>query len=353
MMKVILLFDAETQHYRQSIYKFFAKEALYRGYRLIVVYDKQLNTIGNELFVGIKYSFSNFKKIIKRHNCKLIISFVWLRYKFLLPFLIYCRFNEIKTIVWSHGINLQKRKQFVKNQLYYLRQRLANALILFSLDQIKYIVANRKKVFIANNTLNFHEFPKIQLSREELKIKYNFEGKKVILCVGRMNTNNRKPEQLIDLAYKIGSGSAFRFLLIGPGLREDHRKEIEKTETIEYLGEIYDLEIVNEYYKMADVFIMPGAIGLAINHAFYFKTPCIVERVEQGPEAFYLKERLNGFYYRQGDIDDLYAKLCMALDKKKYAYFCENARETIMKEGSVENMFNGFLDAIKYVENGK
>jgi len=39
---------------------------------------------------------------------------------------------------------------------------------------------------------------------------------------------------------------------------------------IDCLGPIYDNKIINEYYKLSDIFFMPGMIGLAINHAFYF-----------------------------------------------------------------------------------
>ena len=347
-MKNIILFDADSQHYRQSIYKYFNSKFREYGYNLVVVYDKRLTSIDHELFVGIKYSFSNFRKMIKHYNCKLIISFVWLRYKFLLPFLVYCRINRIKIVVWSHGINLQKKRQIVKNQFYYIRQRLANALIIFSKDQLKYIVANKKKIFIANNTLNFHDFTKVELSKKALKQKYNLKEKNVILCVGRMNTNNRKPEHLIKLAQKLDSD--FHVLLIGPGVSEVYIDEIRKITTIEYLGVIYDQDIINEYYKMADVFIMPGAIGLAINQAFYFETPCIVENVGQGPEAYYLREGFNGYYYKPGDINELYAKLNVILDEQNHTYFCENARETIVNEGSIENMFSGFWEAIKYVE---
>ncbi|WP_321417428.1 glycosyltransferase family 4 protein [uncultured Desulfobacter sp.] len=347
-MKTIMMFDSETQHYRQSIYSYFIKEFSKIGYRLIIIYDKKLNSIVKDSYIGIDYRFSNFIKILRQYNCKIIISFVWLRYKFLIPFLIYCRVKKLKVIVWSHGINLQNKKQPIKNQLYYLRQRLANALILFSKEQLKYIVTSKKKVFIANNTLNFNEFPIVELSKEKLKQKYGFQEKNIILCVARMNTNNRKPEQMINLAKRLDLNT--HILLIGPALNKLCINDIEHIQNIHYYGAIYDQKIVNEHYKMADVFVMPGAIGLAINHAFYFHTPCIVEKIEQGPEAFYLREGINGYYYKPNDVGDLYDKLTKVLDKNNYSLFCQNAIETIMREGSIENMFRGFIDAVNFVE---
>ena len=184
-MKNLILFDQDTQHYRQSIYHYFREEFKKFDYNLIVVYDKKLNNIKNDkdFFIGIDYTFHSFNKIIKYFNCRIIIQFVWLRYKFLLPFMIFNKIRGVKTIVWSHGINLQNKNKVIKNQFYYLRQHLANALIIYSKNEKQYIKASHKKLIIANNTLNFNEFPVIKLSKNELKHKYGFEKKKTcIMC---------------------------------------------------------------------------------------------------------------------------------------------------------------------------
>ena len=117
-----------------------------------------------------------------------------------------------------------------------------------------------------------------------------------------------------------------------------------------YLGEIYDPKIICEYYKLADVFVMPGSIGLAINHSFYYGIPVVVENVEQNPEAYYLKVGENGFYYNKGDSQDLYKKILFILESDNHNKFSNCARKTIMEEASIENMFMGFLNAVKYVD---
>jgi hypothetical protein len=106
--------------------------------------------------------------------------------------MVYSRLAGKKIILWSHGINLQKRDQNLMNQLYYLRQRLANALVIYHEDQLQYVVKQRPSVFIANNTLNFNEFAQIQATKEKRKEKYGFEQKQVLLCIGRMNMNNTR-----------------------------------------------------------------------------------------------------------------------------------------------------------------
>ena len=345
-MRRIILFDQDLQPYREGVYRFFSEEFRKLDYELIVLYDEKLNkrTISNDNMQAWPYTFFGFAKALAKFEPEIIIQFVWLRYFFLFPFMLYSKFLGKKIILWSHGINLQKRDQKLMNQLYYLRQRLANTLIIYHEDQLQYVVKNEDAVFIANNTLNFHEFPQITATKNELKEKYGFDGKKVLLCVGRMNMNNRKISHLIQLADRLDDN--YQVVLVGPGVEPSEVKD----SSLEYLGVEYDQTTVNEYYKMADVFVMPGAIGLAINQAFYHGLPVIIEDVYQGPEGGYLKDSVNGYRYEQGNVTDLEKKVELVLgNKAHYELLSRNAKNTMNNEGSIEKMFDGFRNAVKHV----
>jgi glycosyltransferase involved in cell wall biosynthesis len=347
-MKHILLFDQDLQPYREGVYRFFAAEFKKMGYELVVLYDAKLNKrpIQDANMLAWSYSFLGFVKALKQYKPSIIIQFVWLRYFFLFPFMIYARIMGKKIILWSHGVNLQKRDHKLMNQLYYLRQRLANTLVIYHEDQMQYVVKDSSDVFIANNTLNFNEFPEIEATKEQLKQKHGFAGIQVLFCVGRMNMNNRKLSHLIELAELLDENQ--KVVLVGPGVET---QDIVGSKLV-YLGVEYDQVIVNEYYKMADIFVMPGAIGLAINQAFYHSVPAIIEDVYQGPEGGYLKEGLNGYVYKTGDVADLETKVDLVLgDKDQYEVLSRNAYETMKNEGSIEKMFDGFRNAVKYVSN--
>jgi glycosyltransferase involved in cell wall biosynthesis len=348
-MKSLLIFDAETQHYRQSIYRYFAEEFEKLGYRLTVIYDKGLNSIEGELFHGIDYTMKNFNRVIKENDSQLVILFVWLRYKFLLPFMCLNRIKGIKMITWSHGINLQHKDNLLKNQLYYMRQRLAHALIIFSENERQFIKASHNKLFVANNTLNFNDFPVIKASKQELKEACGFTGKTVVLCVGRMNTNNRKLEYLLE-GFEKNAPKDSVLVLVGPGVTEEQETWINRLDNIHYYGTIYNAVRINKIYKMSDLFCMPGAIGLAVNHAFYYGLPVVVEDVEQGPEAIFIQTGKNGFFFRKSDVRDMMDKVGMlCADNRMREQFSEHAQETIRNEASIENMLGGFLEAINYV----
>jgi len=349
-METIIFFDADTQHYRQSIYIFFQKEFAARGFQLKVFYDKNLNQIDGDLFTGIEYNFRNFNNAIAKYNSKYIILFVWLRYKFLLPFMLYQRLKGIKMITWSHGINLQKPDNHLMNNFYYMRQRLAHALIIYSPREKKYIKASHRKLFIANNTLNFHDIPEIKQSKEEIKKRYGLSGKPIVLCVGRMNTNNRKLDYLLD-GFNAEKYKELYLVVVGEGVTASQQEQIKHMKNVLSLGAVFDPVKINEIYKMSDIFCMPGAIGLAINHAFYHGLPVVVEDVAQAPEIYYLKEGENGFFFREGDIQDMMDKIWkLHCDKALYEKFSTQARQIIIREASIENMFNGFWEAVNYVQ---
>lgn len=347
-METLILFDQDTQHYRQSIYRYFAKVFAAQGYNLKVVYDKNLNSIDckNDLFIGADYSLLPLIRVINKFKCRIIIQFIWMRYKFLLPFMLYNKVTGVKIILWSHGINLQNKNQIIKNILYYTRQYLADALIIYTPDQRKYIKASHKKLFVANNTLNFGAFPNIIDTKEMLKSNAGLSDKKLIISIARFGLNNRKIHHLVELAQKLGEN--YHIIIVGSGLADKDVKQLNKTKNIENKGSNYDEVTICKLYKMADLFVMPGAIGLAINQALFYETPVIIENTVHGPEEYYLEENYNGLKYQ--DVEDLYLKTKYILDPINYKKFKDCTQKTIKLKASIEKMTSGFVRAINYVE---
>jgi glycosyltransferase involved in cell wall biosynthesis len=349
-MESIILFDQNILHYRQSIYRRFRDEFAKCGLKLIVCYDKKLNSIpDDDLFEAIDYSMNGFHKALKRHDAKTIILFVWLKYKFLFPFMILSRLKGIKQIVWSHGAHLQNPKVMPNRLLHILRHCLASAHIIYSDNEKKYIVGNKRKVFVAYNTLNFNDFPVIGQSQDQLKRKYGIEGSKLLLSVGRWNDMNRKPEYLADMMDRL-SGRDVKLFVVGPGLTSQQQALLESHQNIKCMGAIYDPVIANELYKMCDLFIMPGGLGLAINQAFYHAKPIVVEDVNHSPEVCYLQDGKNGFLFKEGDISDLTEKVTTLLnDDVLRESFGKYAKQVIDTQGSFDNMCASFLKVIDYV----
>jgi len=350
-MKSLILFDQDLRHYRQPIYRSFSQEFRKLGYELFVVYDLKRNEVENDgFFIGIRYSFSGFVKMLKKYDSKLIIQFVWLKYRFLFPFMLYCKIKRIRSIVWSHGIGLKNLKNPIVRNLHFLRHKLATALIIYSPNERKYVRASHRKLFIANNTLDFSSFPEISRSREELKKENGYEGKKIILSVGRFHALKRRIGHLVQAFNELDRKDTV-LLIVGPGVSAVDKDAMNRNKDIHYLGEIYDPVKMNEIYKMSDLFAMPGGIGLAINQAFYHGLPIVLEDTEHSPEVYYLRNGKNGFLYERNNIHDLQEKLETLLGNDGLREsFSREAKAVIMSEGSIDNMIAGFTEAIKYAE---
>jgi glycosyltransferase involved in cell wall biosynthesis len=119
-----------------------------------------------------------------------------------------------------------------------------------------------------------------------------------------------------------------------------------------YLGEVHDREdiAISRIFKMADLFSVPGHIGLGINQAFYWGLPVVTEAVAQPPEIHYLVHGRNGFMVPADDLGALRGRILELLnDDDKCEEFSRNARHDILTNASIERMFQGFLDSVTFV----
>jgi glycosyltransferase involved in cell wall biosynthesis len=115
------------------------------------------------------------------------------------------------------------------------------------------------------------------------------------------------------------------------------------------LGPVYGEESL-DLLSAADVYCLPGAIGLSIVDAFYCGLPVITEDVRHGPEITYLKNGVNGFIVPQGDISELAAKLRMLLtDDALREKFSQAAKHEIMTNGHIDRLCEGFESALRHV----
>ena len=98
---------------------------------------------------------------------------------------------------------------------------------------------------------------------------------------------------------------------------------------------------------MADVFSVPGHVGLGLNQAFYWGLPVVTEDGSQPPEINYLINGRNGFIVPNNDLRDLKEKILYLLTEDlAREEFSKNAKEDILKHASIENMFNGFRKCV-------
>ena len=135
-------------------------------------------------------------------------------------------------------------------------------------------------------------------------------------------------------------------ILIGP----DPENLLDRLEgpNIFKLGPLYG-KILNAVLKHSDIFCLPGHVGLGIIDALYYGLPFVTEQVRHAPEIMYLKDGVNGFMVRKGDIGALKEKLLMLIDNKELRNkMSVNAKKEMEENGNISAMFEGFSNAVNY-----
>lgn len=346
-MKKILLISNRVMHYRSRIYNKFFDMFKELGYEFHVASNdfQKVDFPIRYIRHDAPFSTRNYTRLIAEIKPDVCINFLHLKDKIIIPLTFYCRWKKIPMIYWNHGINIKTPDAKLKNSIFHFIHTISSAIILYSPAQLKYLSKrNQKKTFIAKNTLDFSDVDRKALrSPEEVKAAYGIKEKHVILYISRI-----LPYKGLDILleqFKDCTDTAL--VVVGGGISEQQQAIIDSNPHYYYLGEKYGKD-VDEIYQIGDVFSTPGHIGLALNQAMFWGIPVVVLNRIHAPEIIYLKNGENGF------IVDSEAEL-----KAKILDICESrelhdrlsaaARHTYETEMQIENMFQGFIDAIRFV----
>lgn len=345
-MKKVLLISNYVFHYRIKIYNYFAKEFKKLGYEFHVLSNEYQKINYDIIFKKHEEPFSiiGYVNKINEIDPDVVINFLHLKDKIIIPLTYYCKFKKIPMIYWNHGINLRDPDNKIKNLIFRYVHNISNSIILYTPNELKFIKEkNRKKTFIAYNTLNFEDIDKNKVEeKNKVKIRYGIKEEKIILYIARV-----LPYKNVDILLDRFKGySNIGVVVVGAGISEEQLRKIDKYENLYYLGPKYGKDVW-EIFNMGDVYSTPGHIGLGLNEAFYWEKPVVVLEGNHAPEIYYLEQGKNGFIVNNGE--ELEEKIIRLLSNKDiYNYFSENCKKTYLEKCNISNMFNGFMDAINY-----
>jgi glycosyltransferase involved in cell wall biosynthesis len=356
----VLLVSNRVMHYRVPVYNYFARRFRENGWELVVRSDEVEGANTHSLdfdFRLVGMSFSSYKAEIERLNPAAVILFLHLRDRMIWPLVHWLKWRGTPVALWSKAKNYDNPTGVVSSLLYPYMHWLCDGIIVYAPAELNEISSrNRRKAFAANNTLNFESFPEIVESKEEIKKQLGIPFDKVVLSVGRMGAGGgrKRADHLIEVFRDIdvpGVG----LVIVGSGLSAQLAERINKKNTL-YLGEVHDPDDIqiSRIFKMSDVFSIPGHIGLGINQAFYWGLPVVTEEGPHPPEIHYLVDGRNGFLVGANDLSALRARILELLgDDEKCLAFSRNARHDILTNASTERMFQGFLNSVTSMANGR
>lgn len=345
-MKKILLISNHVFHYRQKVYNYFFDAFQKDGFEFHVLSNSYQKVDWKNKYIQHEapFSITGYCKQIKEINPNMVILFLHLKDKIMIPIIYYCKIHRIPVIYWNHGINLKTPNDKIKNAVFHFIHNRCDALITYTPEMRQYFSEkNQNKLFVAYNTLNLSDIKKDELpSKAETKLKYGIKEDKVILYISRLMSYKR-PELVIE---SFGGEPNIAVVIVGPGISDSIQKRVDHFDNVYYLGEKYGAE-VDAIYKMGDVFSTPGHIGLAMNQALFWGLPVVILEGNHAPEIYYMKNGKTG-YLAKNEEDYKQKMLKLLSNDKLLKQMSLNCLDTYEKEVSIDRMYKGFMDAIHY-----
>lgn len=221
-----------------------------------------------------------------------------------------------------------------------------------------YVVAGvaPDSVFIAHNSIDNTESERYlrELSGSEWtsawRAKYGLDPHlPIVLFVGRLIASKR-----IDMLIRacIPLFSCCQLLIVGDGpARTDLEKQAAlHSNSIHFIGHQTGKALAQSFVA-SDIFVLPGAGGLALHQAMSYGKPAIAS-FGDGTEADLIRDGQNGFIFRFGDINDLTSKIKALLSIPEAVHKMGQVSLAIVREEiNQEKMAASFMLAIETVQS--
>jgi glycosyltransferase involved in cell wall biosynthesis len=349
MIRVLLLHAGQVPHYRVPVYNHLSRYLRERSFALTVASEgiQPDNPTAVQFdYAQMHFSVGRIARMVWRGKFDVVIMFVELRHLYLFP--VYLSLKGIlrrKTVWWGQGRDLAHPDAILKNAAYATEHALCDAIILYAEHLRKYVArCFHHKIFIANNTLAL-TYPGLPSgSKNEVLRSYNIRTRKNIICMGRFQKRKRV-DQLIA-AMQLMNRPDIGLILVGP----DTEGILDNVDgpNIYKLGPIYADKRL-DLLSAADVYCLPGAVGLSIVDAFNCGLPFVTEEGDESAEIGYLKHGENGFVVPRGNVSELASRLLLLLDDDELrTRFSVAARKEVMVNANIECLCEGFVRALRY-----
>ena len=135
-------------------------------------------------------------------------------------------------------------------------------------------------------------------------------------------------------------------VVMGEGITSELESMFASASNLYYVGQKYGEE-GNEIWAMGDVFSIPLSCGLGINEAIFWNMPIVTMKGDQTPEIYYVKEGKTG-YIAENEKDYKEKLLSLLNDNELLARMKEECRKEYEEEVSIDKMYKGFIDAVRY-----
>jgi len=354
--KGVLLVSNEVMHYRVSVYNYFHRRFRESGFEFSVIANRLQEKNQRPLEFELRelpFDFFQYRKAIVARQPAAVILFLHMKELISWPLMHWLKMRRIPFALWTKGGNWDAKESKLRYEMFNYTHALSDGLILYAEACRQFLKPRfQSKAFVANNTINFEDFPSVPQSKEEIKKEFGIPFAKTVIFMGRMGVDKgrKRVDHLVEMFRDI-ERQDIGLVLVGSGLSPELKARMNPRNTM-YLGEVHDaLDLqISKLCKMADVCAIPGHVGLGLNQAFYWGLPVVTEQGDHPPEVVYLKPGRNGFMVPRNDLASLKERILFLLDNDEARReFSRNARQDILREASIEGMFSGFKQCVDYL----
>jgi glycosyltransferase involved in cell wall biosynthesis len=176
--------------------------------------------------------------------------------------------------------------------------------------------------------------------------------RKRILHIGRL-VKWKRVDLLIDAFCIIAkSYPDSELMIIGDGPEIETLKAQARntnfSEQIQFAGGIYDAEILGKYMYESMVYVLAGMGGLSINDAMCFSLPVICS-VCDGTEKDLITDGVNGYFFEEGNVENLAAKIDKMLSNNELQRkMGEASYQVIKNKVNLDTVAKRFIEAFEY-----
>ena len=343
-MKRILILQNKILHYRKSFFN-----ELSKNYDVTVIHSgsKSVNTndIYKEIIVDVN-SFGPFfiqkgiLREIRKDKYDVIISMFDLRWINNILSL-YLRPKKTKFIWWGAWLTNSKIANFFRVKLSKLKNVNSIFYTKESMNDFISLGVSPNNSFLANNTFDVGD--RIKSYENNIKNK--------VLFVGSLD-KRKQNDILIRAFHRINKENKIILCIIGDGAELSYLKSLVKELKIEknvtFEGKITDVNTLKNYYRESIVSVSFGQAGLSVLQSLGYGVPFITKiNAISGGEKTNIIDGYNGFFC-EDSLESLEKKIkliCSA--EEKYRDMGKNAFNYYSEYCTIENMVQGFIDAIE------
>lgn len=174
-----------------------------------------------------------------------------------------------------------------------------------------------------------------------------------VIHVGRLVPWKRVDLLLAAIARLRKEFHDIELVVVGQGPEEESLRAIAKSLGIDdvtrFVGGVYETHELARYFRASSVYVLAGMGGLSINDAMFFGLP-IVCSVCDGTEKKLVRDGFNGFFFAEGDLEDLASKIrCVLADPEKRAEMGKNSRRIIDQEVNIHSVLARYRACFTFV----